>query len=280
MKRIVCTLLVALAVIGCKKSENNENADIAYEAQSETVNAATDASPAKNVSVDKSSETAVQQEQKIIKNADLRFETKSLDNTATTISIAIKKYRGLLQNDTQAKEYNELRRTMTVRLPSENFEAFVADISKGISYFDKRDISADDVTEEYIDVEARMKAKKVLEERYYDMLRKATKVEDMLSIEQQISAIRQEIDAAEGKLRYIRSRVSMSTVTIAFYKVTETNGGVTESYASKAWASLKSGFNGLTGFFLVLLNIWPLIVIFVVAYILYKRMTRKRKQNV
>ncbi len=229
MKRIVCTLLVALAVIGCKKSENNENADIAYEAQSETVNAATDASPAKNVSVDKSSETAVQQEQKIIKNADLRFETKSLDTTATTISIAIKKYRGLLQNDTQAKEYNELRRTMTVRLPSENFEAFVADISKGISYFDKRDISADDVTEEYIDVEARMKAKKVLEERYYDMLRKATKVEDMLSIEQQISAIRQEIDAAEGKLRYIRSRVSMSTVTIAFYKVTETNGGVTES---------------------------------------------------
>lgn len=280
MKRIVCTLLVALTVIGCKKSENNENADVAYEANSETVNAATDASPAKNVSVDKSSETPVEQEQKIIKNADLRFETKSLDTTATTISIAIKKYRGLLQNDTQAKEYNELRRTMTVRLPSENFEAFVADISKGISYFDKRDISADDVTEEYIDVEARMKAKKVLEERYYDMLRKATKVEDMLSIEQQISVIRQEIDAAEGKLRYIRSRVSMSTVTIAFYKVTETNGGATESYASKAWASLKSGFNGLTGFFLVLLNIWPVIVIFVVVYVLYKRMTRKRKQNV
>lgn len=280
MKKTVCILLVALAVISCKKSENTESADVAYEATSETVSAATDASPAKNATVDKSAETPVQQEQKIIKNADLRFETKSLDTTAATINKAINKYRGLLQNDTQAKEYNELRRTMTVRLPSENFEGFVGDISKGVSYFDKRDVTADDVTEEYIDVEARMKAKKVLEERYYDMLRKATKVDDMLQIEQQISAIRQEIDAAEGKLRYIRSRVSMSTVTIAFYKVTETNEGVTESYASKAWTSLKSGFNGLTGFFLVLLNIWPVIVIFVVAYILYKRMIRKRKQNV
>lgn len=281
MKKVLCTLLVALAVMGCKKSGDTENADVAYAAQAETVTADAAAPPATAAQADKNAtEAPVPDNQKIIKNADLRFETKSLDTTAATITAAIKKYNGLLQNDTQAKEYNELSRTMTVRLPSGSFEGFVADISKGVTYFEKRDITADDVTEEYIDVEARMKAKKVLEERYYDMLRKATKVDDMLRIEQEISAIRQEIDAAEGKLRYIRSRVAMSTVTISFYKVTETNEGVTESYAGKAWAAVKSGFNGLSGFFLVLLNIWPIIVIFVVAYLIYKKRTRKKKEHV
>ncbi|WP_116790097.1 DUF4349 domain-containing protein [Flavobacterium psychrotrophum] len=275
MKRIVCMLLIALAVMGCKKSEETESADVSYAAASETAES-------KPAVADKAvtATPAPQQEQKIIKNADLRFETKSLDSTAMIINAAIKKYNALLQNDSQAKEYNSLTRTMTVRLPSGNFEGFVAAVSKGVSYFEKRDISADDVTEEYIDVEARMKAKKVLEERYYDMLRKANKVDDMLQIEKEISAIRQEIDAAEGKLRYIRSRVSMSTVTIAFYTVTETNEGVTESYSVKIWAAVKSGFNGLSSFFLVLLNIWPIIVIFVIAYIIYRKRIRKRKQNV
>ena len=274
MKRIVCALLITLAVMGCKKSEDLEGTDVAYAAASETAQAA----PAAQ---DKAAETPVpEQEQKIIKNADLRFETKSLDSTAAVINAAIKKYNALLQNDSQAKEYNSLTRTMTVRLPSGNFEGFVDAVSKGVSYFEKRDITADDVTEEYIDVEARMKAKKVLEERYYDMLRKANKINDMLQIEKEISAIRQEIDAAEGKLRYIRSRVSMSTVTIAFYTVTETNEGITESYSGKVWAAIKSGFNGLSSFFLVLLNIWPIIVIFVIAYIIYRKRIRKRKQNV
>ncbi|MFP9097438.1 DUF4349 domain-containing protein [Flavobacterium sp. RHBU_24] len=278
MKRTVCALLIALAVMGCKKGEEaNAAADVTYEAKAETVQ---NAPVAKDESADATTVEKPAQAQQIIKNADLRFETKSLDTTAATITAALKKYNGLLQNDSQSKEYNELSRTMTLRLPSGNFEGFVAAISKGVSYFEKRDITAEDVTEEYIDVEARMKAKKVLEERYYDMLRKATKVDDMLKIEQEISAIRQEIDAAEGRLRYIRSRVSMSTVTIQFYKITETGEAVTESYFGKAWAAIKSGFNGLSGFLLVLLNIWPIIVIFVGAYFIYKRRTRKRKNDV
>ena len=277
MKKTVYALLIALAVMGCKKSENTESADVTYEAKAETVQSAPEA---KDESGDKTVENPAQAQQQIIKNADLRFETKSIDTTALTITAAIKKYNGLLQNDSQSKEYNTLSRTMTVRLPSGNFEGFVAAISKGVSYFEKRDITAEDVTEEYIDVEARMKAKKVLEERYYDMLRKSSKVDDMLKIEQEISAIRQEIDAAEGRLRYIRSRVSMSTVTIVFYKITETNEGVTESYSGKVWAAIKSGFNGLSGFFLMVLNIWPIIVIFVGAYFIYRRRTRKRKNDV
>lgn len=260
--------------MGCKKGENfEEGSDKSYAAAAETVQAA----PVTN---DQKAENPAEQEQKIIKNADLRFETKSIDTTAATINAAIKKYNALLQNDSQAKDDNSLSRTMTVRLPSGNFEGFVADISKGVSYFEKRDITADDVTEEYIDVEARMKAKKVLEERYYDMLRKATKVADMLEIEKEISAIRQEIDAAEGKLRYIRSRVSMSTVTIQFYKITENNGGATESYGDKMLAAVKSGFNGLSSFLLGLLYIWPFILIFVGAYLIFRKRIRKKQNDV
>ncbi|MFL9845861.1 DUF4349 domain-containing protein [Flavobacterium rhizosphaerae] len=269
MKKLITALLIAVMIPACKKEAESEGNDSAYEASAETFKdkmaLPTEAAPARD--------------QKIIKTAFLRFETGSLDSTAAIINSAITRYNGLMQNDLQNKEYNSLTRSITVRLPSANFEKFIADISKGIPYFDKRSITADDVTEEYIDVEARMKAKKVLEERYFDMLRRANKVEDMLQIEKEISAIREEIEAAEGRLRYLASRVNMSTVNIDFYKITEDNEPPGESYTGKAWNSLASGFGWLSSFFLIVLNIWPIIVIFVVVYIMYRRKTRKRKDH-
>lgn len=217
-------------------------------------------------------------EQKIIKNAHLRFETADLDATAQKIQDAIKKHKAQLQNDVETKDSYILERSITVRIPAQQFDAFIADIGKGVSYFDRKEISSQDVTEEYIDISARLKAKKVLEARYLELLKKASKVSEMLEIEKQLSAIREEIEAQEGRLRYIQDRVALSTVYIAFYKSTEHSGGATVSYGSKMGNAFKSGFNALSTFFLALLYMWPFILIFVVAFIIIRKKIRKRKK--
>jgi len=220
--------------------------------------------------------TAEKVEQKIIKTGNIRFETNDLGQTYNQIITAVKKHNAIIQNDTEGKEYGSIFRRITVRVPSKNFDLFLTDISKGVSYFDNKEISSQDVTEEYIDVAARLKAKKTLESRYLELLKKANKVSEMLEIEAQLSAIREEIEAKEGQLRYMQSRVSMSTVNIEFYKTVAIEEGATISYGSKIWNAISSGFNGISSFFIGLLSIWPFLIILAVSFYYIRKRFKKK----
>ena len=281
MRTIFFAIMLLLALMGCKEAVNyeteeavvtEETATVAA-ARMESVPAADSAEPVEGVAYP---------EQKIIKNADLRFETDDLLATAETISKAVKKYHAQTQGDAESKTGYELKRNMTVRIPAQNFEAFMADISKGVKYFDTKEISSEDVTEHYFDTEARIKAKKVLEQRYLELIGKAKKVSEILEIEKELSAIREEIEAKEGQLRFMKSRIALSTINIEFYKTFAEQPGATVSYGSKMWNAIKSGFNGISSFFIGLLYFWPFILIFVIAFLIVRKKLKKKRhaQNV
>ncbi|MDD2984868.1 DUF4349 domain-containing protein [Flavobacterium sp.] len=220
----------------------------------------------------------VETEQKIIKESTLHFETQDLQATYQQVTSAIVKHKAFLQSDTEGKDYNSIYRNLTVRIPTAAFDAFLADIGKGVAYFDRKEISAKDVTAEFIDIEARLKAKKILEERYLALLQKANKVSEILEIEKELSIIREEIEAKEGQLNYLQNRVSLSTVNIEFYKKVAQSEDATVSYGSKMWNAVKSGWNGISSFFIGLLHIWPFILILVALIFVIKRQLKKKKQ--
>lgn len=265
--------LLALVLLGCKDNAL-ENADmtIVEEAQYDAMEAP--AAAAADVSYDSA---PAPYEQKIIKNADLQFETDNLEETASRIKGIVKKYNAQIQHDSESKDYGSLRHRFTVRVPANNFDAFIADIGQGVSYFDRKEISSQDVTEEFIDVEARVKTKKKLEARYTELLGKATKMSEMLEIEQKLSEIREEIESQEGRLKYLQNRVALSTITIEFYKNIEQEQGATVSYGSKIGNAFKSGFNSLSSFFIDIINLWPFILIFVIAFVLIRKRIRRKK---
>lgn len=215
-------------------------------------------------------------EQKIIKEGNIKFETNDLEATYNQILKNTVESGATIQNDTEGKDYESVFRKLIIRVPSQNFDVFIKSISKGVAYFDNKEISSQDVTAEYIDIDARLKAKKVLESRYLELLKKANKVSEMLEIEAQLSAIREEIEAKQGELQYMENRVSMSTITIEFYKTVAEKSGVTISYGTKIWNAITSGFNGLSSFFIGLLSVWPfLIMIATSAYFIRKRFKKK-----
>ena len=233
-----------------------------------------DAYKSESISEKKNEAPAVQP--KIIKTGNLRFETDDLNASFAQVQQAITKHKASIQNDYSGKDYESVYRNLVVRVPSASFDAFIADISQGVKHFDQKEISSQDVTEEYIDVEARLKTKRVLEKRYFELLNKATKISEMLEIEQQLSEIREEIEAKEGRLKYLQNRVSMSTVNLEMYTKNATESGATVSYFGKMWNALKGGFNNIATFFLGLLHIWPFILIFVIGFVLVRRRFRRK----
>ena len=274
MKNILFLLVFLVSFSSCKKAEAPAE-DMAVSEMKLPPKQDSEAQSLYNKSDSPAAEQKII-EQKIIKTGDIRFETNDLGATYTQMVTAVKKHNAIIQNDTEGKEYGSIFRKIIVRVPSKNFDVFLSDISKGVAYFDKKEISSQDVTEEYIDIDARLKAKKVLETRYLELLKKANKVSEMLEIEAQLSAIREEIEAKEGQLRYMQSQISMSTITIEFYKTVANEGGATISYGAKIWNALTSGFNSISSFFIGLLSIWPfLIILALIVHFIRKRFKKK-----
>jgi hypothetical protein len=262
MRYIFCFLFFALSLSSCEKRTESVNYS---EDKIMAVKLASPGKPQSDIP------------QKIIKKALIRFETNDLESTFAQIQKAIIANKGTVQNDSEGKDYDNIYRNLTVRVPSQNFDTFLKSISEGVSYFERKEISSDDVTEEYIDLNSRLNTKRKLEARYIEILQKATKVSEILEIEKQISTIREEIEAKQGQLKYLENRVSESVITIEFYKTIAEKEGVKASYGSKIWTAIQSGFFSLSGFFIWILSVWPFIIVFcVLAYFIRKRFKRKK----
>ena len=273
MKYIFFLFFVLLTFSGCSKHEEPANMMVST-VKLPPKNESAASSDLKDDMADPASPAIPQ---KIIKEASLRFETNDLQDTFDQIQTAIAANKASIQNDSEGKDYDNVYRYLTVRVPSQNFDSFINAISKGVSYFERKDITSQNVTEQYIDLTTRLKTKRKLEERYLQILQKATKISEILEIEKQISAIREEIEAKEGQLKYLESRVSESTVTIEFYKTIAQKEGVKASYGSKIWAAIQSGFFSLSEFLISIISLWPFIILFCVfAYFIRKRFKRKK----
>lgn len=272
--KILLYLFIVMLPLACSTNSSNSDSEESYEGElSEMV--LEEAVSDNAMMVSKTSMPSTY-DKKVIKNSYLRFETQDLDNTYDKIIQFVKQNEGFIQNDNSNKSGNRLSRNLEIRIPTSNFQKTIDSISNYVSFFDTKRISARDVTEEFIDLEARLKAKQTLEKRYLELLSKANTVKEMLEIERELSNIREEIEAKQGRLKYLSDQVSLSTLNIEFYKIT-TQTGATVSYGSKMWNAVKSGFNGLSIFFLGILNIWPFIIIIIVAVFIFKRWISKKK---
>jgi len=100
------------------------------------------------------------------------------------------------------------------------------------------------VTEEFIDIQARIKTKKELENRYKELLAKANTVEELLSIEKELGTLRTEIESIEGRLKYLQDRVSLSSLTIEYYELTTSSF----RFIPKLGKSFVTGWNWFLSF--------------------------------
>lgn len=269
--KIVSTLLL-LFILGCSDGSNTRYGSDSSMADMEIVSE----EGMRQQLVPSGTVSERDHEQKIIKTARLAFETKNVKETHKKILQLASKYKALVQSDNSGKDYNRIYKNLIVRVPTENFQAFLNEISEGVEYFDERNISQQDVSEEFIDIQARLKAKRELENRYLELLKKANNVKEMLEIERELSNIREEIEAKQGRLEYLQNQVSMSTITIDFYKTTAETG-ITQSYSQKMKNAFQGGWNGISIFFLGILYLWPLFLLAIIVVIFLRIFLKNRK---
>ncbi len=219
-------------------------------------------------------EVKVATERKLIREGEIGFETGDVAETRTAILKAVKDMGGYIGRDEAMNQTDRQQHTMLIRVTSEKFDELLAAVSKNASRIESQNIRVLDVTEEYIDVEARVKTKKELEARYMALLQKAAKVEEILNIERELANLRSEIESIEGRLKFLKDQVSYSSLTVNFYERTTASYG----FWSKIGSAVKNGWNLLMALLVGMVNIWPVILIIAAAVFLLVRYERRKRR--
>jgi hypothetical protein len=155
----------------------------------------------------------------IIRNGSASIEVDSLEIAVETVQRMAASLGGYIGNvSTFAGEYQVRSSTLELKIPANRFDDAMNGLSP-IGKVESSNATAEDVGEEFVDVTARVANSKRLEDRLVSLLATRTgKLEDVLAVERELARVRETIERYEGRLRFLRSRVATSTLSITVHE--------------------------------------------------------------
>lgn len=229
--------------------------------------------------------------EKIIYSADVTVETTDFDNSIAALNALVSSYGGYVQSSSVngANYYNYSRgyridrsASYVIRIPSARFSELMNNISV-LGNVPYSYTYTENVTSQYYDVEARLKAYETQEEALLAMMAKAETVTDALAIQAQLSDIRYNIESLQSTLNNWDRRVSYSTVSISIDEVSEYTPDEEPGYGERLATAFKSGIEDFCEFFKDLLvgiaGSLPVLIILAVIVIIIVRAVKKNKNK-
>ncbi|NME06449.1 DUF4349 domain-containing protein [Psychrobacillus sp. BL-248-WT-3] len=158
-------------------------------------------------------------QRKIIHKANISANVKELTVAQEKITEKVSKYNGYIVESNNFQESDSRSHgRMVVRVPEEHFETFLSEAEGQVTKVLERNITGEDVTEQYVDLESRLKSKRAVEARLLVFMESAEKTEDLLKISADLAKVQEEIEVIVGKIKYLDNQTSFSTIELNFYE--------------------------------------------------------------
>ncbi|HZG61264.1 MAG TPA: DUF4349 domain-containing protein [Anoxybacillus sp.] len=155
----------------------------------------------------------------VIYHAEIRMEVKEFQKVQQTIEQLVQSQGGyIVQANVYESEDHRLEGTVTTRIPQAKFQTFLGQLEKLAMKVHSRHVTGQDVTEEFVDLESRLKSKQAVEERLYQFLKEAKDTKDLLAISNDLARVQEEIEQIKGRMKYLQNQSDLSTVTIHLFE--------------------------------------------------------------
>lgn len=291
------TILISLtALAGCAAGENAAPESGGGTADRQTSTGAnapqTQAQPAgattQKVSLeqaDASQNAPAAVERKIIRNGALKIEADSPADAQRRVASVAEQRGGYVvsSQSTQHGGSNNARPydvvTMEVRVPAAQFDAAVEEIRGVGSRVVEETRTGQDVTEEYIDLEARSRTQRALESQLLEIMKGAREVSDALHVQRELANVRTEIERVEGRRRFLENQSTLSTIRVTLQPPAPLLSSSAGGFFHEVRRALGDGVDIAVGVVLVLIRLVialiPVLLFIVLPLYLLARFVRR-----
>ncbi len=242
-KLLVGLLMASMLLTGCGAASkgamvtsNNSSASIGYDTGYESE----DAMPAEGVS----SESALLTEQevgerKIIYTADASMETEKYEETVSAIKELLKQKNGYISSTSESGSAEDRDRYayLTCRVPADEYQSFLEGLS-GTGNVYSLSQNTDDITTQYIDVDARISSLEQQRDRLRELAEEAEDIDTLLSIEDKLGDVQYELESYTAQMRSMENQLTYSTVDLSIREVAKVSEGTVFS------ARIRAAFSG------------------------------------
>ena len=227
-------------------------------------------------------------DRKIIRNAEVVLEVDDPGEAQSKVSAVAEQFGGFVVTSEITQYGSSQRVTITMRVPADRFgQAMEALHAAGTRLISEK-VTGQDVTEEYIDLQARIRTKQALEAQFLEIMKQARTVEDALEVQRQIADVRGEIERLEGRRRFLENQSSLSTIKITLNApapVVHTSGTSFGDHVRRAFGdAIDTGSAIIIGFIRFVGVMTPVVLLigvpafFVLRY-LWRRLRRRMAQR-
>ena len=216
---------------------------------------------------------------KIIRTGSITIEVKDVTGSVDALKNLVTAKGGYLSSSSVSEGYNKrLSGTVVLRIPQAEFDNTLAGV-KAIGIVKSVSTRGEDVTEEYFDIQAQKTSYQNQLAQYNEIMKKAVKVSDVIEIQQQIDRVQTELNRLEGRLKYLNSRIDLSTITVTLQEPEPVGGETGHNFVTTINEGI-AGFIGMIDFIIILiLTLLPLIILCAIGYWIYRWRANNQPQK-
>jgi hypothetical protein len=223
MRRLIAALLLIPVAAGCSEHPSSPSVASANSLRLAALAShdTTQTQPGEGTSEREGQSAALQPTagRQIIYRASLNLHVKDFAETDKRINALVGDAGGFVSQFSEDRSYGTQRGgRWTVRIPGGKFNWFLDAVGQ-LGVAERREVQSQDVSEEYVDLQSRLKNKQALEARLLELVAsRGDAIKDVLVLEGELSRVREEIEKLQGRIRFLSDRVALTTVEIAAYE--------------------------------------------------------------
>jgi hypothetical protein len=158
------------------------------------------------------------EERMIIRTGDVSLIVKDAGESLEKVEAIAKDLGGYVVSSSSWHQEEQLRANLTIRVPAGEFDEAMARLADLAIKVENRNVSTQDVTEEYTDLDARLRNLEATETELLELLtevrERTSKAEDILAVHREITSIRSQIEQLKGRMQYLEKMTAMATINI------------------------------------------------------------------
>jgi hypothetical protein len=220
---------------------------------------------------------AVAQGRMVIYNGQISLETSRIEDILAKIRTLAESYGGYVAGSSRSTYGMQAMAEIAIRVPKDKFRTAVQEIETYGKLLNEN-TSSEDITQQYVDLKARLDNLQKQEQRLREILTMATTVDDILKVEDELARVQGDIESLQGQINYLEQNVEMSLISVSLVEPAPPFTPPGMNWGETFQTAIMGFFIVIRGIIIIIISLIPIAIIGVPAYYIYRRRRHKEKK--